>query len=219
MTARGYVVTATDTNVGKTVFAAALTQAIGGHYWKPVQAGTSSPTDRDIVTSLSGVAPKRIHPELYRLRMPASPHIAASAENVVLDIERLTRLPTSEPLVVEGAGGVLVPLTDADLQIDLFSAWSLPVIVCARTSLGTINHTLLTLEALRNRDIPCAGLAFIGDANEPVETTIERLSKTPRLGRLPILDPLTPERLHEAFSVAFDIAGLRAGKPARCQQP
>lgn len=219
MTARGYIVTATDTGVGKTVFAAALARAIDGQYWKPVQAGTDAPTDRDVAAALSGLAPARFHPEVYRLRMPASPHIAASAENRTLNMDRLKQLPTAEPLVIEGAGGVLVPLTDSDLQIDLFAAWSLPVIVCARTTLGTINHTLLTLEALRNRDIPCAGLAFIGDANEPVETTIERLSATPRLGRLPILDPLTPERLHGAFSVAFDIGGLRAGKPARYQQP
>ncbi|MGE3148241.1 MAG: dethiobiotin synthase [Pseudorhodoplanes sp.] len=205
MTAR-FVVSGTDTDVGKTIFAAALTAALDGFYWKPVQAGLEGETDSDIVRRLGGVPPDRILPERYRLSLPASPHKAARADNILIDADALTPPATARPLVIEGAGGLLVPLTPYTLQIDLFARWSLPVILCARTSLGTINHTLLSVESLRHRNVPLHGIAFIGDENTDSESIIIAMSGARRLGRLPKLATLTPETLRAAFAAGFDIA-------------
>lgn len=203
-----WVVTGTDTDVGKTVFAAGLAGALGARYWKPVQAGTLPTTDRDSVAHLSGLPESRIYPEAYRLETPASPHLAARRDGVTIEIEHLT-LPTGEgPLVVEGAGGVLVPLTETLLMADLFAHWGAPVILCARTGLGTINHSLLSIEALRARGVPIAGVAFIGDADAENERIVPLLGKVGSLGRLPRLDPLTPETLQQAFAAHIDLSLL-----------
>ncbi|MGQ2929991.1 MAG: ATP-dependent dethiobiotin synthetase BioD [Sphingopyxis sp.] len=148
-----------------------------------------------------------IRPEAYLLKTPASPHRAAAIDGVTIDPDQLT--PPEGDLIVEGAGGALVPLTRTLLYADLFARWRIPVIVCARTSLGTINHSLLTIEALRARDVPIHGLAFLGDAVEDSEAIIAEISGVKRLGRLPIVDPLTPENLARAFAANFDLADFR----------
>ena len=203
------VVTGTGTDIGKTVFAAALTGALDGCYWKPVQAGLQDPTDSMSVAALTGLGPDRILPEAWRLVTPASPHHAARLDGVHIDAPALTPPPCEWPLVIEGAGGVLVPLNPTTVYADVFARWGLPVVVCAATSLGTINHTLLTLEALRARAIPVLGVAFIGDAMDSSETAITALGKVRRLGRLPWLDPLTRAGLAEAFAANFDLADFR----------
>ena len=203
------VVTGTGTDIGKTVFAAALTGALDGCYWKPVQAGLQDPTDSMSVATLTGLGPDRILPEAWRLVTPASPHHAARLDGVHIDAPALTPPPCDRPLVIEGAGGVLVPLNPTTVYADVFARWGLPVVVCATTALGTINHTLLTLEALRARDIPVLGVAFIGDAMDSSETVIADLGKVRRLGRLPWLDPLTRAGLAEAFAANFDLADFR----------
>jgi dethiobiotin synthetase len=202
MTAR-FVVTGTDTDIGKTVFAAALAGALGASYWKPIQSGLEGETDSDTVRRLSGAA---VMPEKYRLKRPASPHYSAEAEGIAIDPAAL--VPPDGPLVIEGAGGLMVPLTRDTLYIDVFMRWGLPLILCARTSLGTINHSLLSIAAIRARNIPLAGVAFIGDYNEDNEATICEMGKTKRLGRLPFLDPLTPGSLRAAFAQEFDLAAL-----------
>jgi dethiobiotin synthetase len=202
---RRLVVTGTDTDVGKTAFAAALTGAIGGCYWKPVQAGLDPQSDRETVAGLAGIGPDRLLPEAYCLATPCSPHRAAEIDGVVIDAERLTPPACDRPLVIEGAGGALVPLTRALLYADLFANWGAPVVIVARTNLGTINHSLLTIEALRTRGVPLVGVAFVGDANEDSEATIVQIGKVRRLGRLPRLDPLTPETLRTAFAANFRI--------------
>jgi dethiobiotin synthetase len=195
-----FVVTGTDTGIGKTVFAAALTGAIGGVYWKPVQAGLDEETDSELAARLSG---RPVLPEAYRLKLPASPHRAAAAEGVTVD-EATLRLPeTDAPLVVEGAGGLLVPLNENTLFIDVFARWSIPLILCARTSLGTINHTLLSLEAIRARRIPLLGIAFIGEPNDDSERIICRFGSAKRLGRLGPVAPLEPFKLAAAFAEGF----------------
>lgn len=191
-----FVVTGTDTDIGKTVFAAGLAGLIGARYWKPVQAG--EPGDRETVAALAGV---ETVPEVYRLKLAASPHQASADEGIVIDTDKLN--PPEGPLVIEGAGGLMVPLTRSTLFIDIFARWQLPVILCARTRLGTINHTLLSLEALRTRDIPVCGIAFIGDANEESEGIIAEKGRVKRLGRLPHITPLTPTRLQTEFGKAF----------------
>jgi dethiobiotin synthetase len=202
-----FVVTGTDTDIGKTVFAAALTGALAAHYWKPVQSGLADGADADAVARLSGVPQTHILDEAYRLTEPLSPHRAAELDGVTIDQARLA-LPPQRPLVVEGAGGALVPVTRNLSYADVFAWWSLPVIVVARTGLGTINHTLLTIEALRARDVAVHGVAFVGPANEDNEATIAAIGQVRRLGRLPILPVLDRASLAAAFAAAFDIAAF-----------
>ncbi|MBB3347077.1 dethiobiotin synthase [Sphingomonas sp. BK069] len=201
-------VTGTDTDVGKTVFAAALTVALDASYWKPVQAGLEDGSDAASVESL-GVARARIVPEAYRLTTPCSPHRAAELDGVVIDPARLALPPIGGDLVVEGAGGALVPLTRDWLFADQIACWGCPAVLVARTSLGTINHSLLSIEALRARGVPLLGVAFIGDAQEDSEATIAAVGRVRRLGRLPRLPRLDPTALASAFADAFDVAAFR----------
>jgi dethiobiotin synthetase len=194
-----FVVTGTDTNIGKTIFCAGLCGLLGARYWKPVQAGLDSPTDSEVVAELAGVD---VVPEAYRLKLAASPHQAAAEEDIAIDPNAL--VPPAGPLVIEGAGGLMVPLTRETLFIDVFARWKLPLILCARTRLGTINHTLLSIAAIRDRDIPLAGVAFIGDANEESEGIICEIGKATRLGRLPVIEPLTAGRLAGVFTRTFE---------------
>lgn len=199
---RTIVVTGTDTDVGKTVFAAALAQALGATYWKPVQAGLDGGGDGATVAAL-GV--RRILPEAYRLETPCSPHRAAEIDGVEIDPARLALPQVDGPLVVEGAGGVLVPVTPHLLYADIFARWGQPVVLVARTGLGTINHSLLSIEALRGRGVPILGIAFTGDAVEDSEATIARLGGVKRLGRLPRVAPLDAPSLATAFGAGFRI--------------
>jgi len=202
------VVTGTDTGVGKTVFSAALAGALDGFYWKPIQAGLDEETDSQAVLRLSGLAPERILPEAYRLRMPASPHLAAELDGVTIVHGSLELPEKDRPLVVEGAGGLLVPLTRGVTYLDLMMRWRVPVVLCARTTLGTINHSLLSIEALRARDVALLGIAFIGEENVESERIIVEMGKVRRLGRLPHVAPLTRDTLREAFAGAFNIDGF-----------
>lgn len=203
-----FVVTGTDTGIGKTVFSAALAAALGGYYWKPVQSGLDEETDSQTVSRLGALPPERILPEAYRLKTPASPHLAARLDNVEIVPETLTPPLTDAPLVIEGAGGLLVPLTENHVFADVFARWRIPVVLCARTGLGTINHTLLSLEALRNRFIPILGVAFIGDEQAETQRIIAVMGQVWVLGRLPPLDPLTPESLQQAFRDHFPLSSL-----------
>jgi dethiobiotin synthetase len=213
------VVTGTDTHIGKTVFAAGLTGLLEGVYWKPVQAGLDGETDTETVRRLSGLDGSHFVAEAWRLSLPASPHLAAEREGLEIGSASLRIPALSRPLIVEGAGGLMVPLNRRELYIDVFARWKVPVILCARTTLGTLNHTLLSLEALARRAIPVLGIALIGDPHVDNERTLAAMGGVPLLGRLPLLDPLTPEALRTAFGIAFprelfDSEGLprRAGE-------
>jgi dethiobiotin synthetase len=199
------VVTGTDTGIGKTVFAAALARALGAAYWKPIQSGLLDGADGETVAEL-GVT--RVLTEAYRLTEPLSPHRAAEIDGVTIDPARLVP-PSNDPLVIEGAGGVLVPVTRDLLFAELFARWALPVVLVARTGLGTINHSLLSIEALRARQVPILGLAFVGEANEDNEATICAIAGVRRLGRLPRLDPLDGDTLAAAFSAHFRVKDFR----------
>jgi dethiobiotin synthetase len=202
------VVTGTDTDVGKTVFAAALAAAIGAFYWKPVQAGLGEGSDALTVGAL-GVPAQRILPEAYRLTTPCSPHRAAELDEVTIDPDRLTPPRIAGPLVIEGAGGALVPITRTLLYADLFARWGHQAVIVARTGLGTINHSLLTIEALRRREVPILGVAFVGEAQEDSEATITAIGSVHRLGRLPPLATLTAETLRSAFLDNFRLDDFR----------
>ena len=212
MIAPRIVVTGTDTGIGKTVFAAALTGALRASYWKPVQAGLEDDGsgDSDNVARLAGIGRDRIVPETYRLNTPCSPHRAAEIDELEIEPERLIPPSVDGPLVIEGAGGAMVPVTRSVTFADLFARWRLPVVLVARTQLGTINHSLLSIEALRARDVPILGIAFVGDAQEDSEATIAQMGQVRRLGRLPMLPRLDAQSLQTAFAAQFrleDFAG------------
>lgn len=205
------VVTGTDTGIGKTVVAAGLAGALGAHYWKPIQAGTEEGTDSLSVAALSGLPPERILPEAYRLGLPASPHLAAEAEGIMLDPARLA-LPDARPLVVEGAGGVMVPVRrDPPLfMADLFAGWGAPVLLVARSGLGTINHSLLSIAALRERGVRVAGMVMVGEAHPDNEALVPALGGVPYLGRLPMLERLDRRAVADAVAARIDMVGMKA---------
>jgi dethiobiotin synthetase len=202
------IVSGTDTGIGKTVAAAGIAAALGAHYWKPVQAGTEDGTDAGTARSL-GLPADHILSEAYRLSLPASPHLAAQHDGIEIDPARL-KLPAQRPLIVEGAGGLMVPLRaePAWLMIDQFAAWGAPVLLIARTALGTINHSLLSIEALRTRKIPIVGILFVGDAHDENERVIPALGSVDNLGRIPPLDPLDATSLARAMT-SIDLAAIR----------
>jgi len=198
------VVTGTDTGIGKTVFSAGLADLLGANYWKPIQAGLEGETDTELVARLGSLSSDRIVPELYRLRTPASPYHSAEIDGVRIDADSLDVPDTGErPLVIEGAGGLMVPLSLGALYADVFERWRLPVVLCARTALGTINHSLLSIEALRKRQIGILGIAFIGERNAENESAICEIGRVRWLGRLPWLSPLTADTLQAAFKASF----------------
>lgn len=200
------VITGTDTNIGKTVFASALTTALNATYWKPIQAGLAEETDTELVARLSG---QKTIPESYRLNTPASPHIAAEIDGITINFDKLQLPNIDGPLVVEGAGGVMVPVTRQTTFLDVFSNWNLPIVLCARTSLGTINHSLLSIAALRQAGCTVLGIAFIGDEVADSENIICKMGKVKRLGRLPILPKLNKEELRLAFNANFNVADFK----------
>ncbi|MGY4509557.1 dethiobiotin synthase [Bradyrhizobium sp. USDA 3650] len=198
------VVTGTDTGIGKTVFSAGLADLLGANYWKPIQAGLEGETDTQLVARLGGLSADRIVPELYRLRTPASPHQSAELDGVRINGDSLNVPDTGErPLVIEGAGGLMVPLSGDTLYIDVLQRWRLPVVLCASTALGTINHSLLSIEALRKREIRILGIAFIGERNAETQIAIREIGRVRWLGRLPWLSPLTAHALQTAFKASF----------------
>lgn len=205
---RVIVVTGTDTGVGKTVFAAGLAAALSALYWKPIQAGLEDGSDSGTIARL-GVPPNHILREAYRLATPCSPHRAAELDGLSIDPARLALPVSKTALVVEGAGGVLVPITRNLLFADQFARWGKPVVLVARTGLGTINHSLCSIEALRARGVPILGIAFVGEPVEDSEATIAAIGQVRRLGRLPFLPNLDSGTLAQAFAAAFNLADFQ----------
>ena len=208
------IITGTDTEIGKTTFSAALMLGLEAadakpHYWKPVQSGITEGIDTRIVQRLSELPAERFLPESYIFTQPLSPHRAAELDETKIDMEKLkdpANIPSCDgTLIIEGAGGLMVPMTRDDLQIDLYKSWQIPVILCARTGLGTINHTLLSIEALQKRGIPLKGLVFIGKDNPDNVQTIAAFSKAKVLGFIPELEQLTRSNLKQVFADSFNV--------------
>ena len=189
------VICGTDTDVGKTVVSALVVQGLGATYWKPVQSGLEGGGDSGRLQALLQLPAERLLPEAYRLQTPVSPHWAAEIEGITIDPARLALPAVSGPLVVETAGGLLVPLRRDWLQIDQLAVWGLPVLLVARSGLGTLNHTLLSVEALRQRSIPLLGLVLNGPLHPDNPTTLAALAQAPVLAQLPPLEPLTASGL------------------------
>lgn len=202
-----FTIAGTDTNIGKTILSSVLMAAIDNlHYWKHIQSGLEEETDTEVVRRLSGCDPNRIFPEAYRLQQPLSPHLSARLDGIHIERENL-KSPAVENLIIETAGGVLTPINETTLQIDLIKMWSLPVIIAARSSLGTINHSLLTVEALRNRNIEIEGFVMIGDINEENEKAVAYYGKVKILGRIPMLHDLEKKTLQEVYKNNFNLVG------------
>ena len=176
-------ITGIGTDVGKTVASAIITQALEADYWKPIQAGDLHHSDADKVKVLVSNKKSQFHPNAYALNTPASPHYAATLDGIVLDIKKIQEPITANHLVIEGAGGILVPLNDTDSIIDLIQK-DHKVVVVSRHYLGSINHTLLTFEALKNRNIAVAGIIFSGDENQATESIILKKTKVNCIGRI-----------------------------------
>jgi dethiobiotin synthase len=204
---QGFFVTGTDTDVGKTVVAAWLVARLGAAYWKPVQAGTEPETDSETVRRLAGVDQDRILPEAYVLPDALAPHEAARRAGLTIDMAKLVPPSSDRPLVVEGAGGLMVPLGDQAYVIDLARDFDLPLILVARSTLGTINHTLLSLEAIRRRGLALAGVVLNGPETPHNRAAIERYGRARIIAEIPRLDPLTPAALL-AIEPEIDLAKL-----------
>jgi dethiobiotin synthetase len=208
--ARGLFVTGTDTGVGKTVVSAALLLRYRARfalrYWKPIQTGIEQDDDTADVRRLAACEPGDVREDGVRLRHPVSPHLAARLARVRIGLDAIDRLASKGVArwVVEGAGGVLVPINEADLMVDLMTHLALPVVVVARSTLGTINHTLLTLEALRSRGLRVAGVVMVGAPDGDNREAIECYGRTRVVGELPHLSPLTPETLEAWARTSLD---------------
>jgi dethiobiotin synthetase len=191
MKTMGLVITGIGTDVGKTVVSAIVAQALGFDYWKPVQAGDLDNSDTIKVGKLTkGIT---CLPERYRLTVPASPHHAAAMDQLTISPNDFPLPKTNRPLLIEGAGGVMVPFNSQGLVFaDLIEHWKLPVIVVSRHYLGSINHTLLTLEALKSRKINVAGIVFVGDENVATESIILLKTGVRFIARIPIVKKVNP---------------------------
>jgi dethiobiotin synthetase len=178
------VVAGIGTGIGKTFISAILVEALEADYWKPVQAGSLDKSDTDIVKSLVSNEISVFHPEAYRLSQPMSPDASATLDNIRINMNAL-RLPSARNrLIIEPAGGLMVPLNESELNIDLIKTWDAPVILVSKNYLGSINHTLLSVLALRQNDIPLMGIIFNGVANQASEEIILKHSQTGCIARI-----------------------------------
>jgi dethiobiotin synthetase len=195
-----YFVTGIGTEIGKTVVSAVLTEYLQADYWKPIQSGDLHWTDTMKVQSLISNPRSFFHQERHRLKEPLSPHASAALDGVQIALSDFTLPQTKNFLVVEGAGGLMVPLNEQDLMIDLIQQLQIPVILVSRNYLGSINHTMLSIEALRRRKIPIAGIVFNGKSNPATESFIENNSHLPVLFRLDQLTDISPAAIKEFVS-------------------
>lgn len=191
-----YFVTGIGTDIGKTVVSAVLCRKFNAAYYKPIQAGNLENLESDFIKNL--VPGITIFETKYKLNNPLSPHLAAKLDNVRIDIENITLPNFKESLIVEGAGGILVPLNDEYTILDLIKKLKLPVIVIVKHYLGSINHSLLTCEVLKQSGVEIAGIIFNGESNEESEKIILKRTQIPCIGRVPELEKLNQEAIEEA---------------------
>jgi len=206
-----FFVTGTDTSVGKTVASALLCAGLDAMYWKPIQTGRGEGTDRRTVAALAELPRSRTIREAYCLAPPLSPHLAARMSRLRIELNKISlpEIPPTENLIVEGAGGVLVPINEEDLMVDLMKDLKLPTLLVARTSLGTINHTLLSLAALRSYAVPVRGAILVGRPNRENQSAIERYGNIEVLGTIPWLGTIDRPTLIRVFLRHFVGSFLR----------
>ena len=198
-------VTGTDTNVGKTLLSALLVAALDAIYWKPIQTGATEGTDRHTVIKLAEIPEAQTIPESYCFDPPVSPHLAAEASDVKIDLARI-RVPAKfdKPVIAEGAGGILVPINDSESMLDLARHLGFPIVIAARAALGTINHTLLTVRALRCAKMCIKGVVMIGSRKKDNERSVEHFGAVPVVGWIPWLNKIDRQTLLQVFHSNFD---------------
>jgi len=196
-------VTGIGTDVGKTLISAILTEALEADYWKPIQAGDISNSDTIKVKNLVSNTKTVFHPEAYQLSQPMSPHAAAAIDGIEIKLSKINLPVTNNRIIIEGAGGLMVPLNDKELIVDLISGLKVGVILVVQNYLGSINHTLLSIEVLKNKKIEVLGLIFNGESNEASETYILNYSKLKCLGRVKRYNSLTKEVVL-SYKLQFD---------------
>lgn len=185
MMKKQFIVAGIGTEIGKTFISSVLVEALQADYWKPIQSGGLDFSDTDTVKSLVSVSNNTFFPEAYRLNEPLSPHAAAALDGITIELSKIQLPVTERNLIVELAGGLMVPLNDNDLVIDMVQQLNLPVILVSKNYLGSINHTLLSIEALKTRNIPVEGIIFNGISNASTEHFILNYTKLKCLGRIP----------------------------------
>lgn len=197
-------ITGIGTNVGKTIVSAILCKAFGASYWKPVQAGDLHHTDSDKVRELSGAV---VLPEKFRLQTPASPHLAAQIDGIEIKNEDFVLPGSNENFLVEGAGGLMVPLNEEGLlYIDVLESWKIPVVLVSRHYLGSINHTLMSLEILKQRKIEVKALIFVGEENPATESAILKRFPQENVSRIPENELIDPAFVKEqAGKITFEL--------------
>lgn len=215
---QAFFVSGIGTGIGKTFVSAILTEALKADYWKPVQAGFENGTDNLTVRQLIGNPQTVIHPETYLLKLPASPHIAAREENIRIDcgliLDQFKQMKTNRPLIIEGAGGLLVPLNDSELMIDLAKKLDAKLILVSRNYLGSINHSLLTAESCRHRGLDVSGWVF-NDQFMNYESDIVSLTHIPAICSIPFIRNISRESVRrEALRVGDRLTGLLLASPA-----
>ena len=190
-----FFVSGIGTEIGKTIVSAILTEYLQADYWKPIQSGDLHLTDTMKVQSLIANSRTQFHPERYRLQAPLSPHASAEIDGINIMLRDFHLPETKNHLIVEGAGGLFVPLNQEELMIDLMAKFNIPVILVSRNYLGSINHTMLSIEALKHRKIPIAGIVFNGEPNPATESFIENYSRLPVLFRVGNFTEISRETL------------------------
>lgn len=185
-----YFITGIGTGIGKTIVSAILTEKLQADYWKPIQSGDLDNSDSLLVAQLISNRKTVIHPEQFKLTQPLSPHLSARIDGIEISTKKIKAPQTSNHLVIEGAGGLMVPLNEQELILDLIKTLNAKVLVVSQNYLGSINHTLLTLEVLKLKKVEVEGLIFNGPANEESERYITTYSGIPVLGRIPQLETL-----------------------------
>ena len=201
-----FFVTGTDTSVGKTFVSAILMLGLKAKYWKPIQTGTKDGTDTEWLQLVTGLPQEKFYPERYRMAEPLSPHAAAQIEGIEIELSQLSLPgPKTAPLIVEGAGGVLVPVNDRDFMLDVMKTLALPVVLVARSGLGTINHTLLTLERLRASGLEIVGVVMNGKANPSNRKALEQYGKIEVIAEIQPIPMVSRPELMQVFDEKFGV--------------
>ena len=193
-----YFITGIGTGIGKTIVSSIVTEKLQADYWKPIQSGDLDQSDSMKVESLISNSKTVIHKEAFRLTQPLSPHLSARLDNIDLSIDKLFTPSTDNTLIIEGAGGLMVPLNDRELLIDYIIALQVEVILVSQNYLGSINHTLLSLELLKARNVTVKGIIYNGGSNIETERYINQYSSVEILGNIPVLDVITKETIQQA---------------------